>query len=514
MRPTSLARFVPRLVFISAATILVAFPLGATPGCAGTELRSPVVFGSTASAEKTVGPAQLTPSQVQSEVMSFTDTFVSAVSQIWNAIASNARKGSTGGGLTDAENARLNSMRRASLEIKLANVNAALLIASSPNPLVALSDMITVVTLQRMVIEAPSTTRLFGAEIQGQLLEVYKEQEINVWKIADAAMTETQRSELMALIKEWRGAHPDATYVSSIRLDDFAAARQISVAPKNEKNPSLLSLLSLDPLAGLDPAQREITETRMLAERIFFYASRVPNVIKWQVESLYQGLMQAPEFQDILRSTRRASDAADEVAASLTKLPAQITAEREALFRQFFAELTKEREATINQINDALSGQRLAALKDLDSAQSQFQGTLKDFRETATSANTLAEKLTVTIQAADTLASRFAPTPLPSGTAPAPSSAKEGDGLKDFQTAADRTAVAAERLTELTKSIDRLLASPQLIEKGGGLQVVMRDLQGSGRELVNYAFWRLLIIVIVAPFSVVLAMGAYRKMVK
>jgi len=86
--------------------------------------------------------------------------------------------------------------------------------------------------------------------------------------------------------------------------------------------------------------------------------------------------------------------------------------------------------------------------------------------------------------------------------------------LKDFQTAADRTAVAAERLTELTKSIDRLLASPQLIEKGGGLQVVMRDLQGSGRELVNYAFWRLLIIVIVAPFSVVLAMGAYRKMVK
>lgn len=490
----------------------IAASLGCIPGCAGTELRSPVVFGTTASAEKKVGPAQLTPSAVQSEVMSFTDTFVSAVSQIWNAIASNARKESTAGGLTDAENARLNSMRRASLEIKLANVNAALLIASSPNPLVALSDMITVVTLQRMVIEAPSTKRLFGAEIQAQLLEVYKEQEINVWKIADAAMTEVQRDELRTLITDWRNDHPDATYVSSIRLDDFASARQISVAPKNEKNPSLLSLLSLDPLAGLDPAQREITESRMLAERVFFYASRVPNVLKWQVESLYQSLMQAPEFQDILRATRKASDSASEISGSLAKLPEQITAEREALFKNFFAELTREREATITQINNALSAQRIEALKDLDDSQSKFQGTLKDFRETATSANTLAEKLTITIQAADTLASRFAPAPAP-GAAPAPTNS-DGKGLQDVKQVVEKTGDAAERLTELTKSIDKLLASPGIVDKSGGLQRVVQEVQFSGRELVNYAFWRLLIVVIVAPFSVVLAMALYKKIAK
>lgn len=500
-----------RLLVSAISCAIVALGAGCIPGCAGTEIRSPIVVGGGMSAEKKVGPAQLTPSAVQSEVMSFTDTFVSAVSQIWNAIASNARKESTAGGLTDAENARLNSMRRAALEIKLANVNAALLIASSPNPLVSLSDMITVVTLQRMVVEAPSTKRLFGPEIQAQLVEVYKEQEVNVWAIAKAAMTEEQRTELAGLIKEWRDNHPDATYVSSIRLDDFASARQISVAPKNEKNPSLLSLLSLDPLAGLDPAQREITQTRMLAERVFFYASRVPNVIKWQVESLYQSLMQAPEFQDILRSTRKASESADEISETLAKLPAQITAERKELFDHFFAEVTREREATINQINNALSAQRLEALKDLDGAQSKFQGTLKDFRETATSANTLAEKLTVTIQAADTLASRFAPVPV-AGAAAAP--AKEGKGLEDVTKVVERTGDAAERLTELTKSIDRLLASPGLVDKSGGLQRVVQEVQFSGRELVNYAFWRLLIVVIVAPFAVVLAMALYRKMVR
>ncbi|MGH7244188.1 MAG: hypothetical protein ACREJD_12310 [Phycisphaerales bacterium] len=487
----------------------VAAALTVVSGCADTKLRSPFVTESV-SAEKKVGPAQLTPSAVQSEVMSFTDTFVSAISQIWNAIAADARKQSTAAGLTDSENARVNSARRAALEIKLANVNAALLIASSPNPLVSLSDLVTVVTLQRMVLESPGTKRLFGEDVQQQLVVVYKEQEENVWAIAKLAMTPQQQTELSDLIKQWRADHPDATYVSSIRLDDFASARQIAITPKNEKNPSLLSLLSIDPLSGLDPAQREITQTRMLAERVFFYASRVPNVIKWQVESLYQGLMQAPEFQDILRSARQASDASQEISGTLAKLPDRITTEREALFKQFFADITKEREATIGQINNALSMQRQEALKDLDNAQNKFQGTLKDFRDTATSANTLADKLTVTIQAADTLAARFAPAPGSTPTAPA----KEGKGLEEFQTAAEKTAVAAERLTQLTQSIDRLLASPQLVDKAGGLQTVMQEVQGSGRELVNYAFWRLLIVVIAAPFSVVLAMALYKRIAR
>ncbi|MBX3390511.1 MAG: hypothetical protein KF691_13765 [Phycisphaeraceae bacterium] len=494
-------------LLLAIAALLVA------PGCAETTIRSPFVVEGM-SAERKVGPGQLTPTAVQSEVMSFTDTFNSAVAQIWNAIAANARKDSTAGGLTDPENARLNSVRRASLEIKLANVNAALLIASSPNPLVSLSDIITVVTLQRMVLESPGTKRLFGEEVQAELVTVYKEQEENAWQIAKLAMTPQQQTELMDLIKQWRADHPDATYVSSIRLDDFASARQVALAPKNERTPSLLTLLSLDPLAGLDPAQREVTETRMLAERIFFYASRVPNVLKWQVESAYQNLMQAPEMQGVLGSARQASAAAGEISQTLAALPAQITEEREALFKQFFEELTKERQATIEQINNSLNLQRQAALNDLENAQSKFQGTLKDYREAATATNTLADKLTVTIQAADQLAARFAPANAPENTGGAPAEKKDGDALKDFGVVAQKTADAADRLTELTKSIDRLLASPQLMDKAGGLQVVMQEVQGSGRELVNYAFWRLLIIVIVAPFSVVLAMLLYRRIAR
>lgn len=483
-------------------------PLSLLTACAGTHFQSPIVVTSDAK-EQRVGPGKLTPSGVQSEVMSFSDTFTSAIGQIWNAIATNARNASSAGGLTDAENAKQNRIRRAALEIKLANTNASLLIASSPNPMVALADMITLVTLQRMVIEAPSTRKTFGEEIQGQLLEVYKEQEINVWDIADQAMTEKQRDELRAMISSWRADHPDATYVSSIRMDDFAAARQVTIMQEDKRDPSLLSILSLDPLAGLDPAQKEVTKSRMLAERIFFYASRVPNVLKWQVESLYQGLMQSPEVADVMKTARTASEAADQLADVAAKLPEQITREREELLHSFFAELSKERSATIAQINDALSLQRQSALKDLEGAQGQFQSTLKDFRDTAAGANTLAEKLTATIEAADKLASRFAPV----GGSPA-QPPKDGDSIEDIKQAIEKTATAADRLTQLTKSIDQLLASPALNSKSGSLQNVVNEVQLSGRELVNYAFWRLLIVVLVAPFAVVVAMVTYKKLAR
>ncbi len=472
-------------------------------GCAASRTQSK-------DTEQRFGPARLTASGVQSEVMSFADTFASASSQIWNAISNNAKAASGAGGLTDSENAKVNRVRRASLEIKIANVNAAILIASSPNPVVSVADMVTLVTLQRMVLESPATAKTFGAEVQGQLVEVYKEQEVNVWNIAEQVMTDQQRLELRAMITQWRNDHPDATYVSSVRLEDFAAARQETIVPEAQQNQSLLAALSLDPLAGLDPAQREVTKSRMLAERVFFYASRMQNVLKWQVESLYQSLVTAPEFADVLRSAHKASDAAADLSGIVSKLPDQISKERTALLNQFFADLSKERSATIGQINEALSLQRKAALEDLKGAQGQFQDTLKDFRETAGSANTLAEKLTSTIKAADGFMTRFDPVP----GAPAKPSTPGADPIADYKAAAERTGEAADRLTQLAKSLDQLLASPALNGKSAGLQSVVQEVQGSGRDLVNYAFWRLLIIVLAAPFAVVLAMGLYRRMVR
>src|ERR1051326_5699350 len=116
--------------------------------------RSPIVRGTP---ERRIGPGQLTAAEVQSELMSFTDTFDSAISEEWNAVAAAARADSPQGGLAapNADTDKASQLRRAALANKLATVSSALSIASSPNPVVGLADMITMITLQRMVLETP-----------------------------------------------------------------------------------------------------------------------------------------------------------------------------------------------------------------------------------------------------------------------------------------------------------------------------------------------------------------------
>src|SRR3954468_22298989 len=131
MKPSSVA-------FLALAGLL----LGILPGCKalGIRFQSPVAV---VHEEARLGPGGLTAAELQSEVMSFTDTFNASISQVWNQVAAEGRALSTPKGLADpaAEAERASQLRRASLENKLATVNAALSIAASPNPTVALGDM-------------------------------------------------------------------------------------------------------------------------------------------------------------------------------------------------------------------------------------------------------------------------------------------------------------------------------------------------------------------------------------
>jgi len=131
------------------AAVLLLFVL---PGCAELGLQSPFVSRS-GSQEPPLGPGRLTQTDIQSEVMSYSDTFNAAVTEEWNGVAALGREESTGLGLASAQDDRGTRLRRVALETKIANVSASLLIASSPNPIVGLVDMIELVTLQRMVLE-------------------------------------------------------------------------------------------------------------------------------------------------------------------------------------------------------------------------------------------------------------------------------------------------------------------------------------------------------------------------
>ena len=46
------------------------------------------------------------------------------------------------------------------------------------------------------------------------------------------------------------------------------------------KGDSVFSLFQVDPLSGLDPAVREIAQTRLFAERALFVAQKMPMLLR------------------------------------------------------------------------------------------------------------------------------------------------------------------------------------------------------------------------------------------
>jgi hypothetical protein len=58
----------------------------------------------------------------------------------------------------------------------------------------------------------------------------------------------------------------------------------------------------VDPTAGLDPAVREITSTRLFAERSLFTTQRMPFLLRFQAELLGRQLASQPEVQLAMKS--------------------------------------------------------------------------------------------------------------------------------------------------------------------------------------------------------------------
>jgi hypothetical protein len=428
--------------------------------------------------------------------MSFADTFNSVVNDAWvRVVQENSESGMD----------RLLEVRRAALDTNLSSISAALSIASSPNPVVGLADMITMVTLQREVLERPETAQRFGEEGSVLITQVYVSQERAVWAIADRAMTPEQQAELRALIADWRRTHPTTTLVTSVRLQDFARARH-EPPVSGASGGSLLALMALDPFASLDPAQRELRKSRMLGERTFYYATRMPQLLRWQAENLFDDLLHQPEFRQLLASANATSAAVTRITTVAENLPRDAAAEREAMLNQLFEKLAVERSAAADQVFAGLSGQREALLAELDNRNAAFQGTLRDLHETVRDSDTLANSLTAALKAGESLTDRAAPA--------------AGEVLAQYRAAAAQTADTADRLTVLAQHLDKLTPLVQHLDnlleptsqgqEGSRVHAAAAGLGDTSKSVIDYGFHRLLVLVIVAPIAVALSAGLYR----
>ena len=335
---------------------------------------------------------------------------------------------------------------RTALRFKISTAGGVMGIAAQDNPYANLLDMVSVTTLTRMVLEdhwLPSTNGV----IFEPWLNRMRTLETNIWGLADQVLAKDQQEELRRSFQEHYASLADLNHLFLVHPQDLLVPR---VLTRKSSQESVFSLAALDPLAGLDPAVREITETRLFAARAMYTLHRMPWLLRWQSELLLLDATTQPKVAQALEDTTRlsesvdrASTAAETISRAAESLPAQIAAERQAI-----VEALEAQEGQLNTV----------------------------FR----SGTAFSDSLGVTITNFDALMKRFGVGEPSTNAAPPDPNAKPFDILDYAKTAEQVTAMAKE-LNVAINELNTTLDSP-------AIDKLSNQATADVRSILNHAF--------------------------
>jgi len=439
----------------AAATLLLAVTVALSPGCG--LLRAPQkVITAVVPAGQSKGPD---PLGLQLQLQRFADDYSA---QTTAAIDEYVRRVGT-----DA--ARIDGMKW-----KLNATSAAVSIASGAHPQANLLDLVVLTTLTRMTVEDRMATSTNGPAAQ-LWLDTARVLESNVWTLAATVLNPTQVKELRETIAGWYARSPEARAAFFARPQEFAAMVKTSPQKGADLN-SVFSLVSLDPTAGLDPAVREITLTRLFAERAMFTAQRVPYLLRIQIELLTEQLARQPAAQVLLTNTARLSESADRLSRA-----------------------TESFSQTATQLPDRISAERKAILSALDQQEGKLRDLAAEVNRSLTSAEKMSTSLNTTITTFDALMKRFGVGEPRTNAAPRTNS--QPFRILDYGTTAAQIGSMAKDLNTLITSVNQSV--PQLTQ-------VSQQATADAQRVVHRAFRLGLVLILVLLAGSVLAALAYR----
>jgi hypothetical protein len=223
-------------------------------------------------------------------------------------------------------------------------------------------DMAVMVTLSRQIAEAPWPREQFGPESAAAIVATLGVEEAEIWGVVKLYLSPEQIEQLHQLADQWRKEHPDQRFVSEARLADFPQAKKsnnnVNVA---QLTTGVFGLVRVNPFAGLDPAVQQFKESRILAERAFFYSQHLPMLVSWQVDLLYSQMLAEPQVKQLFAdtttvagSTTRVSDAAGQFAEAGTHFSQTL--------EKFRQELPRQQTELVNQVHQLVASERQAAL--------------------------------------------------------------------------------------------------------------------------------------------------------
>jgi hypothetical protein len=252
-----------------------------------------------------------------------------------------------------------------------------------------------------------------------------------------------------------------------VRLPEFQDLLKASAAVGAKKGSGLGDLLSVDPLGGLEPAVREIEQTRLFAERTMFYMQRAPLLLSSQVELLSLKLMRLPEIHSALEVSERISQAAASISATAAALPESVRVERDAAVKQISGEIALQRQGLIS---------------DLDKAEEPTRKILNDARATLEAGTQLSAALQGALVTLDTFIGRFdKPPPVPGAPPAPPKQPGKPFDITEYGAAATQLTAAVHELNGLVASLDQNL--PQV-------QRMLDEVAARGDRTIDHAFTR------------------------
>jgi len=405
------------------------------------------------------GTAPPDPLRLQVDLERFTDSFSMQMAQ---ALDDYAQK-------TGTESARVEA-----LKLKLLSGTAVISIASGPKPAANLLDMVAVASLGRMLAE-DRWEKSGHAPAMEQWLATSRVLETTAWQIATNQLKPPFLKELRLSIDQWGRQNPDALGTFIARPQEFTSTVATKRKTQIDLN-SVFSLVSLDPTSGLDPAVREITQTRLLAERAMFTVQRMPFLLRLQTELLAYQLTDQPQMRVALSNTTLLSASAERISRA-----------------------TESVSQTAAQLPDRISAERQAILSALD----QQEGKLKDLGAQVDQALRSGEKmstsLNTTIGTLDLLMKRFG-VGEPSRGGPPDTNSRPFDIL-DYGQVAERIGAMAQQVNALVNSVNQSV--PQLDQ-------LSQRASGDAQKVVDHGFRLGLALIAALLFGAVLAGLLYR----
>lgn len=364
-----------------------------------------------------------------------------------------------------------------SLRWKLANATTMMLLATGPNPQANLVDVVATTTLRRLELEALQATNRLPEGLAG-LLDLTRSFETTAWKLAEDYLSPAQREELRGSIESWHQQHPPSGGLALARPQEYTVDLRRQAQAGTRSSGTITSLLTLDPLGGLDPAVREVTQTRLFAERAMYTLQRMPTLLRWQTELLTRQTLRLPEMQTLVTNTTVLAASADRVSRTAADLPDRISSERERIMADLEAQEGKLRELAAEVRLALLAGQGMSAA------------------------------LGETLVTFDALMKRFGVgEPKPPGNAASPG--QRPFDIQDYAATAKEITAMAAQLDATLKDLGVALEGPALARTRQELAPLAADAEQRVRRSLNHAF-------LLAAGLVVLVFGcavAYRRMV-